>query len=237
AVCAVVTSSVQLVALAIALAVLAAGQPTPAVTRTMGTFEGRPIVVTAPSASPTGDAVYADTTLCLEGPPRRQCFSQQYVTGFRTQIQVVELGKGQRAILFAVSEAAMTQSIDHLAILRPDAGAQLKNLLDADVSVTMFGQYELWSEPRLSPAPILVTADYIWRSGEERGSAHRFLISVYTLRDGDPIDGHYELEDRYMTARHYNRSDRTFNLLAAEKTEILARLKNVAALPPPSPPK
>lgn len=61
-----------------------------------------------------------------------------------------------------------------------------------------------------------------------RGTSRRYLRSVYTIQDGNGINEPYELEDRYMTSRYYDRAEKPYDLLGAEKSEILARLRKVA---------
>jgi hypothetical protein len=221
-------------------ACIAAAQPTPAVTRTMGTFEGRPIVVATPKSDATGFHAEGRTTLCLAGPPRRQCYESPEGYGFLPQVKVVQLSKGSPAIFFTVLSGGVSQKTVHLALLRPGNHTELDDLFFSDPSISNFGQYQFWTESALSLAPILVTGESVPGPEECRNCPHRYLISAYLLRRSATFpEGRYYLQDRYMTRRHYDRSDGTYDILAAEKTEILARLKKVAAetkpLLPPSP--
>ena len=87
-----------------------------------------------------------------------------------------------------------------------------------------------WSEPSVSTAPILVTANFVWSSGETHPDDHRNIISrLHALEPGPvatPNDFTYDLADRYMTVRKYDGGfgfDRLDILNAEKKTEIPAR--------------
>jgi hypothetical protein len=218
---------------------LACAQPSPAETKTMGTFEGRPIVVSTPASDNMGFHPLGRTTLCVEGPPRRQCYQSPEGYGFQPQVKLIVLGKGQPAIFFTVVSGGVSQSEVHLALLRPGRDADLANWFFSDPSVTNFGQYEFWTLPALSAAPILLTAEYELGPSQSSLSPHRYIISACVLRGSDTFpQGRYHLEDRFMTRRLYDRLGGNQDILAAEKAEILARLKKVAAevkgLLPPS---
>ncbi len=224
------SSSVQLAALALVTAGLGAAQSLPAATRTMGTFEGRPIVVATPASDLSGYHPEGRTTLCLEGPPRRQCYASPEGYGFQPQVKLVEIDKGQRAIFFSVVSGGVSGRMVHLALLHPGSDAELDDWFFGDASVSSSGQYEFWTEPVLSSAPMLVTADYVTGPEECRSCPHRYLVSAYLLQQSYSFpEGRYYLQDCYMTRRQYDRWAPGQDILAAEKTEILARLKKVAA--------
>ena len=83
------------------------------------------------------------------------------------------------------------------------------------------------STSSISDAQIFVTADSI--RGPDDYDAHRYLISAYALLFSSLTEGwSYFLEDRYMTVRKYELEENA-DILAAEKPEILARLRRVKA--------
>ena len=96
-----------------------------------------------------------------------------------------------------------------------------------DASVSNQSQYAFWSDPTISDAQIFITADYVWGPDESHYSEHRFIISAYVLRSSSLLDDPgYFLEDRFMTVRKYDQ-DANDDILAAEKTEIINRLKRL----------
>lgn len=60
----------------------------------MGAFEGRPIEVSTPASDDMGFHPLGRTTLCVEGPPRRQCYASPEGYGFRPEVKLIELSKG-----------------------------------------------------------------------------------------------------------------------------------------------
>jgi len=82
--------------------------------------------------------------------------------------------------------------------------------------------------PSASNAPIFVTANFILGPDEAHYSPHRYIISAYVLMHPKLLEGdYYYLQDRYISVRKYDHEKD--DILAAERPEILARLRRVKA--------
>jgi len=191
-------------------------------------FVGREITITEPERGdygfPTGPA-----TVCVQGPPQRQCYTAPKDFGNSPEVAVVQLKKGLPAILFSAASGGVSGWGIHFAILRPGTGKDLENLLFLDAPVANQSQHAFWSDPTVSDAQIFVTATYAWGSDESHYSEHRYIVSSYVLKP--PLysgDGSYYLDDRYMTVHKYDLQAGA-DILTSEKQEILARLKRAKA--------
>jgi len=144
-------------------------------------------------------------------------------------VDVIQLDKETPALFFSAASGGVSGFGIHFALLRPGNGKDLENLFLSDTSVSNQSQHAFWTDPTVSDAPIFVTADFVWGPDESHYSPHRYITSAYVRRTSSIVDGlYYCLEDRYMTARTYD-LDSNADILAAEKPEILARLKRVKA--------
>jgi hypothetical protein len=109
------------------------------------------------------------------------------------------------ALFFSADSGGVSGSSLHFALLQPGSA----------------------DSPAISNAQIFVTADFVWGGGEAHHQEHRYFIG-YVLKSFPDLDRpYYFLDDRYMTVRKYDleRAD----ILAAEKPEIIARLRRVKA--------
>lgn len=83
----------------------------------------------------------------------------------------------------------------------------------------------LQTEPSISPAKILVTADYEMSLNDGHHSAHRYFISTYVrqlhLDSGAYV---YALADQYLTVKRYN-LDPGPDIIRSERNEILRRVR------------
>jgi len=105
----------------------------------------------------------------------------------------------------------------------------------SDISVSNQSQHAFWNDPTISDAPIFVVADFVWGPDEAHYSPHRFIVSSYVRTHSTLLGGaDYYLEDQYMTVRRYD-SDGNMDILAAEKPEILERLRRAKAGVPHDP--
>jgi len=106
------------------------------------------------------------------------------------------------------------------------------NLLPA-MQLTNQSEYKLWTLPRLSSLPIVVTADFIWDleamqksnfAEETHFAAHRYAIFAYVF---DKNSGHYLQKVHYLTTKKYpglNDVDEV-KVLGGERQAILAKLQ------------
>jgi hypothetical protein len=115
------------------------------------------------------------------------------------------------------------------ALLRPGTGKELDNIFLRDVTVSSQNQHGFRTESAISDAPVFLTADYVWGPDESRLGSHRYIVSAYVYKPAMPGGGSYCLQDRYMTVRQYDDPEMGADILAAEKDEILARLRRVKA--------
>ncbi|HEV2202182.1 MAG TPA: hypothetical protein VGR73_20370 [Bryobacteraceae bacterium] len=200
-------------------------------------FMGRKVTLTEPALAADGLSSQGPATVCLEAPPRRQCFTPPQDFGRFPSLTVVELKKGMSALFFSAASGGVSGFAIRYAILQPGAGKDLEDLLwsGSDSGVTLSDQSEdaLWKEPSISEAPIFLTAERFWGPEEPHFGDFRFMVSTYLLRfRPDSESFHYDLEDQYLTARRYPTvfvgTERP-SLLDSEKPEILARLKRVKA--------
>jgi hypothetical protein len=159
--------------------------------------------------------------LCLEGPPREQCYVALDGFGWNATVKMVQLSKERTALLFSAATGGVSGWSMHLALLTPGTGKDLDDLLPVDLSLSNQSQTAFWSEPVVSGERIFVTADAFPGPGEAHYSDHRYVISTYIW----DVSG-YWLADRYISARWHNGSDRT-DVLGPERPTVIARLRQV----------
>jgi hypothetical protein len=180
-------------------------------------FMGRDVTIVKPEMEddffPKGPA-----TVCLEGPPQRQCYTAPKEFGRDPDVSVVRLDKDTSAQFFSAASGGISGWTVHLALLR--LGTE-KDLWDSfpQITVSNQNQHAFWNEPSISASQIFMTADYVQGSvpPEGRYGEHRYMISAYVR--GAPSDDAdvYRLQDRYMTARKYGPEAATFWLLRNRK--------------------
>lgn len=194
--------------------------------RPLPRFKGRDVTVTIPETDIEGFVSKGPASICLEAPPRRQCYTAPEDFGRFPEVELVEVTKGEPALFFSVATSGVSGYRIHLALLRPTE-TDLQDLLMTDASVTSQSQHAFFTEPSISDAPFLITADYYWGPDESHFSPHRFVVSAYVRRHSFDLGGdYYFLRDRYMTVRSYDLQAGT-DVIATEKVEILARLRRV----------
>lgn len=196
-------------------------------------FMGREVTVTAPALDPDGFDPKGPASVCIEGPPERQCYTAPKDFGRDPKVSVVDVEKDKPALLFSVDSGGVSGWGIHFALVRPGSGKYLDNLLDADVSNQ--NQHAFRDLPEFSEAKVFLTADFVWGLGEGHYDAHRYIISAYALEGPHSFGAQfYRLKDRYMTVRKYDQ-DANDDILGSEKPEILARLRRVKAAEAPGP--
>jgi hypothetical protein len=121
-------------------------------------------------------------------------------------------------------------TLTRYAILSTDNG-HIVNLLP-DVALTNASEYAIWTNLKLSPYPIVVTADFDWdmAAGETHFAKHHYFVSVWRF---DPKRNVYIKALTYRTAKKYDSLDDadTINVIAPERPEILRRLTNLIPNP------
>ena len=190
-------------------------------------FMGREVTITEPELVdefPKGPA-----SICVEGPPQRQCYTAPKDYGRDPNVALVRIKNDVPALLFSAASGGVSGFSIHFALLHPGTGKDLENLFLSDLSVSNQSQHAFWTEPTISDAPIFLTAEYSFGPDEGHYGEHRYLVSAYVLRPSSMIDGtYYWLEDQYLTIRKYD-LDANADILTSEKQEILARLARVKA--------
>ena len=194
-------------------------------------FMGRDITINKPETTDDGFPK-GPASVCVEGPPQRQCYTAPKEHGLSPTVTVVQLEKGAAAILFSASSGGVSGWGIHFALLRRGTGKDLENLFFGPVSVSNQSQYTFLKDSAISDAPIFIVADGVGGPDEGPHSEHRFIISAYSRRF-PPVsyDSSYYLADQYMTIRKYD-SEANVDIIGSEKEEILARLRRVKALRP-----
>lgn len=194
---------------------------------TLPKFMGREVTVTESPTDPDGLFPTGPASVCIEGPPQRQCYTAPKEFGRSPEVELVEVEKRKPALLFSAASVGGSGFDVHFALLRPGTGKVLDNLLILDGPVSNQSQHEFWTDSGISPAPIFVTADFVWGPDEAHYGTHRFIISAYVFRQSELSgDFGYWLQDRYMTARQYD-PDVNDDVLFSEKLEVLSRLARI----------
>jgi len=175
-------------------------------------FEGRKVSVQMGHWVDDGAEPGTPATVCIEGPPRRQCYTAPGDFGRTPYIRPLALGDGASALLFAPGGLSGI----HLALLKPGDGDKLEEIFASAVEISYWGRFAVWTD--VMPSPVFVTAE---TSPRPEGPSH-FRVTTYT-RQRRAL--RYTKVDEYLTAGVYElyKAD----VLAAEKREVLARLKRL----------
>jgi hypothetical protein len=125
--------------------------------QTLPKFMGRQVTIIEPNHTkdgfPKGPAM-----LCLDGPPRRQCYTAPKDYGNNPTVTPVQLGKDQPALLFSVETGGVSGWSVHYVLLDAD----LEDFLGEDVTVSNQNEHGFWNEPMISDQKIFLTANYVW---------------------------------------------------------------------------
>lgn len=196
-------------------------------------FLGRKVTIQEAKLDADGFFPLGPSSICLEGPPKRQCYTPPKEYGRYPSFKIIEYAKNKTAILFSVATGGVSGWAVKLALLEPGERDDLEDLLPY-VIVSNQSEYKFLNEPSISSALIFVTADATWGPSEAHYGPHRFIVSSYILEGTwpRPIDQDgYALEDRYMTLGKYENyePDKKTTVLDAEKSQILTRLGRVKA--------
>jgi hypothetical protein len=188
-------------------------------------FQGENVVLTEVKADNSG--VQAPASICVEWPEQRQCYTTPQGYGRAPSASKVQVSKELEAMLFSVATSGTNDYGIHFALLTKGGGRELQDLFFGTIEASNQSQHELWNEPSISDSKVFVIADYVWGPSETTREPHRYMISAYVRKSTTAFDtAHYYLADRYMTARKYD-SQSEIDILATEKSEILARLSRL----------
>ena len=180
-------------------------------------FMGREVTMTVPELDADGFFPKGPASVCVEGPPQRQCYTAPKGFGIDPKVALVQVEKDIPALLFSVASGGVSGFGIHFALLQPDAGKSLENFFPLDLSVSNQSQHAFWNDSTISEAPIFLTADFVWGPDESHYVAHRYIISAYVWRSNSIVDEmSYYLEDRYMTIRKYD-LDANADILSTEE--------------------
>jgi hypothetical protein len=195
--------------------------------QSLPTFMGRKLTITEPERNADGTFPNGPASVCIAGPPQRQCYTAPGNFGNAPKVAVVSIKRETPAILFSTASGGTSGWRVHFALLRPNGNKDLEDLFMSDMEVSNQSQHAFWTDQTISSSPIFVTADFVWGPDEAHYDNHRYIVSAYVYRHHALLDDDsYFLEDRYMTANKYN-SDAGNDVLASERQEILTRLRRV----------
>ena len=102
-------------------------------------------------------------------------------------------------MLFNANCGGGSGSADRYVLLRSGADGHLKNLLP-EIIVSNQADVATWDLPTVSPLPVFVTAEYLWRGMEAHYSSHFFEVRMYVY---DEAADRYKLRHKYQTAHKY----------------------------------
>jgi len=130
-------------------------------------FMGRDVTIIAPGHDPDDEQFpKGPASVCVEGPPQRQCYTMPREFGNDPGVEVVELMKAVPAILFSAASGGISGWGVHVALLSPGEGEDLYDWFTAIPTVSNQSQHALWKDASISDALIFVTADYSWGADE-----------------------------------------------------------------------
>ena len=161
-------------------------------------FMGREVTISEPELDADGFFPKGPASVCVEGPPQRQCYTAPEAFGRSPTVTVVQLEKDMPALLFSAASGGVSGFQIHFALLRPGTGKNLKDLFSSDISLSNQSQHAFWNDLAISDAQIFVTAEYVLGPDEGHYGEHRYIISALVLRRNSSIvdDFYYYLEDQ-----------------------------------------
>jgi hypothetical protein len=157
-------------------------------------------------------------------PQKTELNDEEMVTqfGLLPEGQRVSIRAGGSLVLFFADSGGGSGSADRFALLRYRRDQPLYDLLP-EIELSNQSDHALWDIPRVSPMPLLMTADFLWENGAHYGS-HHYEIRAY--RYNADLDK-YEQILKYQTKRKYrgfDNFDDPFPLLRHERASILQKL-------------
>lgn len=200
-------------------------------------FNGQPITLSGATNEEvsTGEAKQTPASICIGKAPRQACYIAPKEYWIAPKAEIIQIDKSTNAILFTAESYGAPGWAIHIALLIQESENKLVDLFFGHVDRPNQGQHRFFSDTKISPAPIFLTASYIWSIDEGRTSPHRYMISSYLWRYSEnSLDHRYVLSDSYMTTRAYSSVDEGFDILTAEAPEWKSRLHRVLANTPPT---
>ena len=199
-------------------------------TKPILSFMGRKVTLVNPGyKDEPGIFPKGPASVCVEGPPQRQCYTAKGDFGGEPTVSLVQVKKDMPALLFSAASGGVSGWPVHFALLRPGTGNNLEDLLVGDVTVSNQNQHALVNDTSISPSPIFLIADAVWGPDEGHYGPHRFVVSAYARgASSDPDGDAYYLADQYMTAGRYD-LEKNADIITSESEEILGRLRRVKA--------
>ena len=125
-------------------------------------FMGRQVTIIPPEADADGFFPKGPASICIEGPPQRQCYTVPKDFGNNPRVELVQLKRGMSALLFSAESGGVSGWQVYFALLQPGTGKELGDLFLSDTRVSNQNQHAFWSVPTVSDAQIFLTADYVW---------------------------------------------------------------------------
>lgn len=147
----------------------------------------------------------------------------KYDYGLNPTAERLPLSDGGSFVFFSAEySGGGSGSLDSLAILRYESSGKIANILPF-VDITNQSERAIWTIPKASHFPILVTADFDWRDGETHFARHFYTITAYTY---EVRKGRFAKAFSYRTTKKYPGLDETDqpHILGPERKTILRRL-------------
>src|SRR5205823_3142205 len=141
-------------------------------------------------------------SVCVEGPPQRQCYTAPEDFGKSPEVTVIQIQKNLPALFFSAASGGISGFRIHLALLRPGTGKDLEDYFREE-EVSEQNEHAFWDDSSISDSKIFVTANYVWGPDESHYGNHRYIISAYVRKPSSEAGDYYYLEDRYMTVSIY----------------------------------
>lgn len=141
-------------------------------------FMGREVTIREPEVE-DGQFPKGPATVCIEGPPMKQCYTAPLDFGRESAVEVVQVQKDTAALFFSAANGGVSGWSINFALLSPGKSQRLENLFAEDVKVSNQSQHVFWSESEISEAKLFVTANYLWGPGDSHYGEHRYTISTY----------------------------------------------------------
>jgi hypothetical protein len=206
----------------------------PPVADTTGTFSAYEIEVRPGAKDKQGIAPVTKARVCATRGRSRLCYTPPdngIPYGLDPDAEKVTLRVANDALEFrATASAGGSGSSTFLGLLQIRKG-RLVDVLPR-VVLSEINEYTLQDEPDISPAAILVVANFVWGKNESHFDSHRFRIRSFIMQP----TGKYALADEYITTDTYLLTPDTPGVTFREKSTVLARLRQARASSTPSAP-
>src|SRR5690348_16685876 len=118
-------------------------------------FLGRKVTITEPATDEDGLFPKGPASVCLEPPPRRQCYTAPEDFGRKPQVEVIRNGDEQPTLFFSAGSGGVSGFLIHFALLQPGTGGVLDDVFP-EISVSNQSEHAFWNLPQISDAPVFV---------------------------------------------------------------------------------